>query len=173
MPARRGERRATQKNSPHYRDGYRALSGILKSTTDKKTSLVTVSVEWKDPKLAAKWANKLVQRLNSYLRQRAITLSEQNLRYLEDALTKTQIDEQRKALYELISSQQQKAMLANTQKQFAFKVLDPAVAPDRKSKPKRSLIVVLSTFVAGFLLVIAVFIQEGMRKRKEESGAQA
>ena len=98
----------------------------------------------------------------------AIAQSRENLRYLEGALTKTRIDEQRKALYELIASQQQKAMLANTQKQFAFKVIDPAVAPDKKSKPKRSLIVVLATFVAGFLAVLAVFVREGMRKRKEE-----
>ncbi len=161
------------KKQPTFWNGVHALSGILTASVDKKTSLVTVAVEWTDPELAALWANQLVERLNSYLRQREIAQSRENLRYLEGALTKTRIDEQRKALYELIASQQQKAMLANTQKQFAFKVIDPAVAPDKKSKPKRSLIVVLATFVAGFLAVLVVFVREGMRKRKEEEVASA
>jgi len=58
-------------------------------------------------------------------------------------------------------------MLANTRVQYAFSVVDKAIAPDEKSKPKRALIVILATFVAGFLAVIFVFIQEGLRKRKE------
>jgi len=59
-------------------------------------------------------------------------------------------------------------MLANTQKEFAFEVIDKAVAPDRKAKPKRSLIVILSTLVAGFLVVIYDFIREGINRREEE-----
>jgi len=59
-------------------------------------------------------------------------------------------------------------MLANTRVQYAFSVVDKAVAPDKKSKPKRALIVVLTAFVVGFLAVIFVFIQEGLRQRAEE-----
>jgi uncharacterized protein involved in exopolysaccharide biosynthesis len=60
-------------------------------------------------------------------------------------------------------------MLANTQKEFAFQVIDKAVAPDKKAKPKRSLIVILSAFVTGFLVVIFVFVREGINRREVES----
>jgi len=125
-------------------------------------------VEWADADLAAQWSNELVLRLNQYLRQKAIAKSHSTLHYLNEELAKTQVEDQRRALFELISQEQKKAMLANTQKQFAFQIIDKAVAPDKKSKPKRALIVILTAFVAGFLAVIAVFIREGLSKREEQ-----
>ncbi|MDQ6951460.1 MAG: GNVR domain-containing protein [Mariprofundales bacterium] len=154
------------KKQPTMWDGYRTLTGILKASSDKKSGLVTVAVEWTDADLAAKWANTLVARLNDYLRQRAINEGKAKLQYLSRELARTQVEDIRKALFELISQEQKKAMLANTQVQYAFRVIDTAQPPDRKAKPKRSLIVVLSAFVAGFLAMIFVFVREGIRQRR-------
>lgn len=135
---------------------------------DKKTGLVTVSIDWKDPALAAGWANSLVERLNQYLAQQAIVRSESNLKYLNEQLMSTQIEEMRQTLFGLIANEQKNAMLAKTQKEFAFKILDPAVVPDKKIKPRRSLIVILTTFVAGFLAILYAFINEGIAKRRRQ-----
>ncbi len=155
---------------PGLWDAYRLFTkgGLLSVSKDKDSGLVTVSIEWKDAALAADWANMLVNRLNEFLRQQAISRSNGNLHYLNKELSRTHVADMRQALFELISQQQKKAMLANTQKEFAFQVIDKAVAPDRKAKPKRSLIVILSAFVAGFLAVIYVFIREGIMRREEE-----
>ncbi|MDX8409724.1 MAG: Wzz/FepE/Etk N-terminal domain-containing protein, partial [Mariprofundales bacterium] len=72
---KKGWKESDPKKQPTLWDGFRALSGILTASVDKKTALVTVAVEWTDPDLAALWANKLVERLNSYLRQREIAQS--------------------------------------------------------------------------------------------------
>ena len=157
------------KKQPGQMDVYRLFNnGILKAETDKKTNLITVTVDWKDAALAADWANSLVDRLNQYLAQQAVARSESNLKYLNEQLMSTQIDEMRHTLFSLISNEQQNAMLAKTQKEFAFKVLDPAVEPDKKIKPHRSLIVILMTFVAGFMAILYAFIKEGIAKRREE-----
>jgi len=153
---------------PSLWDAYRLFNGLLSVSTDKKSGLVDIAVEWADADLAAQWSNELVLRLNQYLRQKAIAKSHSTLHYLNEELAKTQVEDQRRALFELISQEQKKAMLANTQKQFAFQIIDKAVAPDKKSKPKRALIVILTAFVAGFLAVIAVFIREGLSKREEQ-----
>lgn len=157
-------------DQPSLWDAYRMFTedGLLSVSTDKDSGLVTVAVEWKDPELAAKWANSLVQRLNAFLRQRAIEESRANLKYLNKALKETQLEDVRKALFELISQEQKKAMLANTRVQYAFKVLDSAQPPDKKAKPKRALIVILTVFVVGFLAMIYVFIREGIKRRKDE-----
>jgi len=154
---------------PSLWDAYRIFTGILSVTQDKKTGLVTIAIEWRDAALAAEWSNMLVHRLNEFLRQQAIHRSNGNLDYLNKELSRTHVADMRTALFELISQQQKKAMLANTQKEFAFQVIDEAVAPDKKSKPKRALIVILSAFVAGFLSVIFVFIREGIKNRKEDA----
>lgn len=160
---------------PTLWDAYRLFTkgGLLSVSKDKGSGLVTVGIEWKDADLAAQWGNKLVNRLNEFLRQQAIGRSQGNLRYLNKELSHTQVADMRQALFELISQEQKKSMLANTQKEFAFQVIDKAVAPDKKAKPKRSLIVVLATFVAGFLAVIFVFIREGINRREEEQNVVA
>jgi len=159
-------------DQPNLWDAYRLFTkgNVMNVDADKKTGLVTVSVEWEDSELAAKWANALVSRLNAYLRRKAIARSEANLTYLNKELDRTRVADMRQTLFELISQEQKKAMLANTQEEFAFRVLDAASPPDKKAKPKRSLIVILSTFVAGFLTVIAVFIQEGVQRRRQDAG---
>jgi len=159
------------KKQPGQMDVYRLFNkdGVLKVEKDKKTNLVTVAVEWKDAALAADWANALVERLNQYLAQQAIARSESNLKYLNEQLMSTQIEEMRKTLFDLIANEQKNAMLAKTQKDFAFKVLDPAVEPDKKIKPKRSLIVILAAIVAGFMAILYAFIKEGIATRREES----
>ncbi|MFQ5625675.1 MAG: Wzz/FepE/Etk N-terminal domain-containing protein [Methyloligellaceae bacterium] len=154
-------------------DAYRLFTeqGLMNVSTDKDSGLVTVAVEWSDPELAASWSNELVSRLNEYLRQQAIARSDGNLKYLNKELNRTQVAEMRQALFELISQEQKKTMLANTQEEFAFRVLDAAVTPDKKAKPKRALIVILATFVAGFIGILIAFIQEGMQRRREREAA--
>lgn len=154
------------KEQPGQMDVYRLLTagGVLSVNKDKKTELVTLAVEWQDAALTAEWSNALVEQLNQYLAQEAIARSQRNLQYLNDELMRTPIEEMRKTLFDLIAGEQKKAMLANAQKDFAFRVLDAAVVPDKKAKPKRSLIVILSALVAGFLAVIWAFIREGMRQ---------
>lgn len=154
------------KEQPGQMDVYRLLTegGVLSVNKDKNTELVTLAVEWNDAALAAEWSNALVEQLNQYLAQEAIARSQRNLQYLNDELMRTPIEEMRKTLFDLIAGEQKKAMLANAQKDFAFRVLDAAVVPDKKAKPNRSLIVILSALVAGFLAVIWAFIREGMRQ---------
>jgi len=171
-PATKSWKERDPEKQPSLWDAYRLLTkgGVLTVSSDKKTNLVTLAIEWKDPELAAQWANQLVARLNHYLRQRAISESKANLEYLHRELARTQVEDIRKALFELISQEQKKAMLANTRVQYAFRVLDAAEPPDKKVKPKRALIVVLATLVTGFLLVLFVFVREGIRRRSDENG---
>jgi len=131
---------------------------VLNVGADKKSSLVTVSLDWTDPKLAAVWVDRLVAQLNQHLRLQAIALSENNLKYLNEELARTQVEEMRKTLFDLIGQEQKNAMLANAQREFAFRVLDPAVVPDKKIKPKRAIIILLAALLAGFAAVMIAFI---------------
>lgn len=160
---------------PGQWDVYRLLidDKTLEVTTDKNTGMITVAIQWTDPALAANWANTLVIKLNRYLAQQAIDRSTENLKYLNEELMRTQIEDMRKTLYDLIAAEQQKAMLANTQKDFAFKVIDPAVEPDKKAKPKRSLMVILAFMLAMFATMVYVFVREGMAKRSAQEDTPA
>ncbi|MFA6014756.1 MAG: Wzz/FepE/Etk N-terminal domain-containing protein [Gallionellaceae bacterium] len=156
------------KKQPRLRDGAAAFLSLIIIENDKKTSLITLAIEWTDKKQAAEWANELVLRLNKYLGEQAIARGDGNLEYLNQELMRTQIEDFRKTLFDLIAQEQKKAMLAKTQKDFAFRVLDHAVEPDKKIKPKRALIVLLAGLVAFFLTVIWAFVKEAMLRAKQE-----
>ena len=100
-----------------------------------------------------------MHRLNEYLRARAISRSTTNLEYLNKELSRSQVAEMRQTLFALIAKEQRAAMLANTQQEFAFRILDPAVEPDENVKPLRALIVVGATFLGGFFSLGFVFIR--------------
>lgn len=162
------------KDQPSLWDAYRLLKRrVLSVSTDNDSGLVTVSVDWTNPTAAADWANRLATRLNDYLRNQAIARSDANLKYLNETLQKTSVADVRQTLFALIVQAQKQAMVANTQKQYAFQVLDPAATPDKKVRPHRSLIVLLSIFAAGFLSVVVVIARAGIAKRRENENEQA
>lgn len=166
--ARKAWKETDPAKQPSQWDAHRALTAILQVQTDKKTSVTTVAIEWKDKKQAAEWANDLVARLNQYLGEQAIARSEVNLEYLNQELKNTQVEEFRKTLFDLIAQEQKKAMLAKTQKDFAFRVIDHASEPDKKIKPKRALIVLLATLVGFFVAVIVAFVLEAVTRAKRQ-----
>jgi tyrosine-protein kinase Etk/Wzc len=67
-------------------------------------------------------------------------------------------------LYELLAKQYEAARLDEAKNPSIVQVLDSAVEPERKSKPHRAIIVVLSTLVAFFFSVLWAFVSEARAK---------
>lgn len=138
---------------------------VRTATEDKKTGLVTLSIEWKDPVAAAAWTNELVALTNQTLRDRQIERSNRNLAYLKKQLEITNVSEVRQAIYRLVESEVKSVMLAQGDDEFAYRVLDPAVVPERKAKPHRLLIVVAG-FLAGGVLAVLLALALGPSRRE-------
>lgn len=67
-------------------------------------------------------------------------------------------------IFELLAKQYEMARLDEAKESSVIQVMDKAVEPDRKSKPKRTLFVLLWTIVAGFLGIIWALVREAMTK---------
>ena len=150
---------------PSDLSAYAEFSAIMMVSQDKTSSLVTIKVDSEDPVVAANWANKIVVRLNAYLKNEAISQSDQNIRYLEQEIVDTPLVEFKTALYELVEAEAKSKMFANVQKEYALKVIDPAVIPERPIKPKRSLILILGVLL-GFMVGCAQGLVRGWVNRK-------
>lgn len=131
---------------------------VLSVTQDRKTDLITLSVDWRDRIVAAQWANELVVRVNDLLRARAIRESEDSLSYLKEELKKTDAIGLQQAIYRIIEGNINKIMMANVDREYAFKVIDPATAPDaeRRLRPKRVLLSIVGALAGLFLAIMAV-----------------
>lgn len=75
------------------------------------------------------------------------------------------------ALYEQLTKQFELAKISEARDSSSLQVLDEAVTPLRKSKPKRSLIVILSAVTAFFCSIFLVFIREYLAKLSPEDSA--
>jgi len=104
-----------------------------------RTGLVTLTVAWTDPNLAAQWANGLVKMTNDYLREKAIRESDRNIAYLDGQLANISVMEIRNSIYALMESEIKKQMLARGSDEYALKVIDPAQPPEKAASPQRIL----------------------------------
>ena len=118
---------------------------------DKRTNLVRLTIVWKDPALAATWANGLVKLANDTLRARAITDSERNIAYLKQEAASTNLVEAQKIIYSALRIEMGKAMLAKGTQEYAFKVIDPALVVERPVPPERIVWVPVGLLLGMFL----------------------
>ncbi len=141
---------------------------IRSINTDRRTGLVTVAMEWEDPALAAKWANELVRQVNERRRAEAIEDAQRSISYLQKQLTTTSTVEIQQAIYRLIEAQTKTIMVASTRDEYAFKVIDPAVTPEKRVRPKRLLIVTSGLLIGTMLALFAVIIRERLRRKANQ-----
>ncbi|MGI3022142.1 Wzz/FepE/Etk N-terminal domain-containing protein [Vibrio alginolyticus] len=125
---------------------------------DKKTGLYLVSVRHYSPYVAKQWVDWLIDDINNTMRERAILETSRNLEYLNSQLKKTAVAEMQSTFYKLIEEQTKKLMLAESQSEFIFKTIDPAIVPELKDSPKRMLICLLGLLIGlslGITLILS------------------
>jgi LPS O-antigen subunit length determinant protein (WzzB/FepE family) len=123
-------------------------------TDDRKTGMVTVTIDWTSPEIAARLANHTIQMVNDRLRGEAVRDANLSIQYLEKELAKTSMVGVQQGINALIEQQIDKSMIANVQTEYAYKVIDPAVPPDVKYSPQRALITCIGA-IAGLVFSLA------------------
>ena len=160
----------SDKDKPTSWKAYKLFHSDIRSISeDKKTGMLALSIEWKDPEIATLWANELVKRINSHQKAAAIKEAQQSIEYLKNELQETSVVEMRQAIFRLIEAQTKNIMLANVRDEFVFKIIDPAVVPEEKIKPKKKLMAILGTIVGFMLGVFLAFLLAFLKKQKEQN----
>jgi uncharacterized protein involved in exopolysaccharide biosynthesis len=67
-------------------------------------------------------------------------------------------------LYELLAKQYEVARMDEAKDPSLIQVLDPAVDPEYRTRPRRALIVLVSTILAGLAAVFLAFFLEAKRR---------
>ncbi|MBS0373471.1 MAG: hypothetical protein JSR73_02755 [Proteobacteria bacterium] len=138
---------------------------ILQVREDLKSGLVTVRVEWRDPELAARWANDLVALADAELRGKSIANASAALEALSVEFRNAEAVELRTAVARLIEAQLKSKLVAGIRKEYAFRVIDRAVASDRDKRvfPTRTAIVIAGGLLGGVLSFLWVVMRRSWR----------
>lgn len=142
---------------PDIRDAVRFFDESVRNVTeDKKAGIVILAIRWKDPTVAANWANILVVRLNDRLQRQAAQDAERNVNYLQQEISKTSVISLQESLGRVLEIEMQKLLLARGNNEFAFKVIDRATPPKLRDWPRRTLITVIAAALGVLLSVLIV-----------------
>jgi len=147
---------------PTLQEAYEVfIKEVFDIEKDKDSGLYSVSINYYSPFVAKKWVTWLIEDINNNMRERVISDTKNNLLYLHSQLEKTSVAAMQGTFYKLIEEQTKSLMLAEVQEEFVFKVIDPAVVPEVKFKPKRALICIIGTFLGvslGLAMVLLNFV---------------
>ena len=154
---------------PEIWDGLREFKEIVSVKNNLKENMITISVEFWNPEIAAKMVDNLLTALNDHMTSEAKRVAKVNMKYLEEQVDKNPDPFIKQKIYALIAQQIETSMMAEVKENFAFKVIDPPKAPDRKVKPQRALMIILSFVVSLFIGILAVFSREYFKRIKASS----
>jgi uncharacterized protein involved in exopolysaccharide biosynthesis len=142
---------------------FKKFSGMLSVSEDKKSGLVSVSIEHYSPQIAKEWLDMYVASINEHMQARQVAKVSNNIDYLEAQINKTPIAEMREVFYTIIEEQTKNKMVAEASPDYAFVAVSPSMVPEQKSQPKRALICILGTLLGGTLSVLLVFLNQFAR----------
>jgi uncharacterized protein involved in exopolysaccharide biosynthesis len=158
------------KKAPTVEDAVKKFTTeVLTISEDRKSGLVTLTVEWRSPAETARWANKLVEMVNERLSAEATRNAERAIDYLNKEMAKTNVVELRQSISKLIEQQINNAMLANVQREYAFHFIDAAVQPESRARPKRTAMTIIGAMAGLFFGVIGTLLR--FRLRGSDLGA--
>lgn len=155
-------------SEPSIQEAYEYfVQEILRVDVDEETGFIKVSVSFYSPYLGKDWVNYLIEDINDTMRQRALSEAESNLDYLYDQLSQTSVAEMQETFYRLVEEQMKSLMLAKSQSEFVFNIIDPPVIAEVKSGPSRLIIVVcglvVTLMLSSLYLTVSLVIKHSKR----------
>ena len=142
---------------PSTQEAYKVFMELFNVMEDPDTGMVQVSIEHLSPFIAQQWVNWLIVEINKEMKERDVAEALKSTEFLTEQLEQTKVVDIRAVLYKLVEEQARTIMLANVRDEYVFKTIDPAIAPQEKSKPSRALICLIGLLL-GFLLSSMVVV---------------
>jgi len=148
---------------------YKSLQGMLSLSEDKKTGLITLSATAQDRFLTKELVDIYLKELTMHLKQMEIKEVLKKIKFYKQELATTNDIQLKTQISNLLSSLVQKRVLSSSNE---FYVVSQMIAPrvahvQEKTKPKRSLILILAIIMSLIIGVFGVFFKEFLDKNRQ------
>ncbi len=143
---------------------------LMTVSSDIKKGTVRISFEHRNPETAKNIVDHFLTQMSEIMREVVLRDAAENTRFLTEQLDRTTDSLMRAKIYDMLAKEIEKDTFARAQKYYGFYVPDPPVVPDidKKAKPKRALICILSVVVVFFIAVFLAFFLEYLGRVKTD-----
>jgi uncharacterized protein involved in exopolysaccharide biosynthesis len=141
----------------------------LSTSTAQQTGMYQVAFKHYSPEFAQEVVSNLVRDLNDHMRKLDIEEAERSIAYLQQKIKETSIAGMQQVFFQLIETETRKVMLAHSSPEYVFRIIDPAVAPEARSQPKRALIAAVATMAGALFGILIVLVRSFLSKGQRET----
>jgi uncharacterized protein involved in exopolysaccharide biosynthesis len=157
---------------PSAQAAYEVFQQIMHISVDKKTTYVSLSVEHQSPYIAQQWVELILHQIDRLMRDKEKLEAMNSIEYLNTLAPTINYEGIKQALSSLQQGQMKRLMMVEANENYIFKLLDSPIVPEKKSGPKRKLIVIIASLIGimlGVLSVLALHFFHKPSKQNEPS----
>jgi len=148
-----------QQAKPSYLEAYSTYLQQVSISQEKVTGFITISVEHISPIFAKEFLDLIISETNELLRNQDLRESTDAIEFLVSEIPKSSLISMKDAINQLVLSKLEMQMMAKISSEYVLKIIEPPFVPEKKSQPKRSLIVILGTLLGGMFASLWVLIR--------------
>lgn len=157
-----------EKTSPSIQESYIKFLDHLSIEKEDYTGFIELQVRHKSPYIAKEWASLLVTQINKSFRANDKEHAKKALDYLNSEIAKTNLNEIKQVLAQLMQQEIQKLTLIEANDAYVFDYIDPPAVMERKAEPNRSIICILGAILGAIIGNIIVLIRHYFFKNNIE-----
>lgn len=154
---------------PSGQEVYELIEEVLVIEAGDSAGFFRISFLHQSPVFAQEFVENIIAELNLYMRQLDQREAVRSIEFLNNKMQEVSVSEIRSVMYELIEEQTKKLMLTEVRPEYAFQVVDPAVVPERRAAPARTLTVIFFGFLGGVIALIGIVVNVMYRNIKAET----
>ena len=109
----------------------------------------------------------MMDQIDQVMRDQDRRTATKSIEYLNSIAPTVNYEDIKKSLSALQQEQMKRLMMVEANDNYIFKVLDSPIAPELKSQPKRSLIVIVGTILGMVLSALGVLVFNYTRKSSD------
>lgn len=153
---------------PNYLEVHeKYLSQLLSISQNTQNGHLNIKIEHISPIFAKELLELIIREANFVKRQRDLDISIKAVKFLEQELKNTQISSIKESINDLLKIQLESQMMSKINEEYSLVIIEPPFVPDKRSKPARSLIVILSSFFSVMTSLVYVLITHYFPRREK------
>ena len=156
----------TTSSEPSYLEVFEKFHQDLNVEVDAKTDFLKISYTHVSPFFAKKLLEEIIYLTNDLARSGDLSKAEAALTFLEKELISSRIQSKKEVISNLIETQMKIKVFANVNEDYLIYPIDVAFIPEKKSYPKRQLMVLTFSLIGFFITLIYLLLYFFLKNNK-------